>query len=402
MSNQNAVTTQPRNAAVVAKRDLKAELTGDAFRRAVAQVLPKHLTADRFVRVAIMAMTRTPKLAECDKASFFGALMSLSQYGLEPDGRRAHLIPFKNEKRGCYEVQLIIDWKGLAELAMRSGVVSYLHADVISDGDLFDYNAGQIIAHVPWFLRRDAEKPAAPGDVFAAYALAKFKDGSSKAEVLSLAEVEAIRDGSQGYKMFQKGIAKSSPWDSHFFEMAKKTAFRRLTKWLPLSPEFRDAVELDDKVDPVVDVDAAPLSADFQVQLAAPEIESGEGSDEIPGAEAPPRNSTQETATEAGNVTAAPQGEGSAAPAGATTQAATVPPAPNPRVATIRKQLSRAGLTEGDAVTQIHKMFPNTEGCNSLDDVQEIAPNVINALMRGWESFVNATRKSKGVEAPQQ
>lgn len=388
---------------MVAKRDLKTELTGDAFRRAVAQVLPKHLTADRFVRVAILAMTRTPKLAECDKSSFFNALMALSQYGLEPDGRRAHLIPFENKKRGCYEVQLIIDWKGLAELAMRSGVVSYLHADVVSDGDRFDYNAGQIIAHVPWFLRRDDEKPAAPGEVFAVYALARFKDGSSKAEVLSLAEVEAIRDGSQGYKMFQKGFAKSSPWESHFFEMAKKTAFRRLTKWLPLSPEFRDAVELDDKVDPVVDVDAAPLSADFQVQLAAPEIESGEGSDEIPGAETPQptTNTKTETATDAGTV-AGPQGEGSAAPAGATTQAAPVPPASNPRVATIRRQLSRAELTEGDAVTQIHKMFPNTQGCNSLDEVQEIAPNVINSLMRGWESFVNATRKSKGVEAPQQ
>ena len=138
------------------------------------------------------------------------------------------------------------------------------------------------------------------------------------------------------------------------------------------------------------------------VRLSPPAL-LAEASEPIQGAETPqPTTTTKtETATDAGTV-AGPQGEGSAAPAGATTQAATVLPASNPRVSTIRRQLSRAELTEGDAVTQIHKMFPNTQGCNSLDEVQEIAPNVINSLMRGWESFVNATRKSKGVEAPQQ
>jgi hypothetical protein len=145
--------------------------------------------------------------------------------------------------------------------------------------------------------------------------------------------------------------------------------------------------------------DLKPANATVEPKVGKPFAES----DEIPGAETPQptTNTKTETATDAGTV-AGPQGEGSAAPAGATTQAATVPPASNPRVATIRKQLSRAELTEGDAVTQIHKMFPNTQGCNSLDEVQEIAPNVINSLMRGWESFVNATRKSKGIEAPQQ
>src|SRR3974390_1780102 len=125
------------------KRSIKETLEGDQFKQAVAKVLPKHLTPDRFVRVAIMAMTRKPKLAQCDEASFFQELMSLSQYGLEPDGRRAHLIPFENRKRKCGEFQLVIDYKGLGELVMRSGIVSYVHADVVCENDVFDYNCGE-------------------------------------------------------------------------------------------------------------------------------------------------------------------------------------------------------------------------------------------------------------------
>lgn len=110
---------------------LRNELESAAFKEAVAKVLPKILPPERFVRVACTAMTRTPKLRECDRASFFSAMLALAQTGLEPDGRRAHLIPFENRKRGIVECQLIIDYKGLAELAMRSGLLSCLHADVV-------------------------------------------------------------------------------------------------------------------------------------------------------------------------------------------------------------------------------------------------------------------------------
>jgi len=263
---------------------LKLELEGEAFRRAVAAVLPKHLTAERFVRVAILAMTRTPKLAQCDKASFFQALMQLSQFGLEPDGRRAHLIPFENRKRGVVECQLIIDWKGLAELAMRSGVVSNLHADVVRDGDKFDYSAGRIHSHVPWFLRRDAEKPRDAGEVFAVYAVAQFRDGSAKAEVMSIEDVESVRRRSKA--------ANAGPWVTDYMEMAKKTVFRRLSKWLPLSPEFRDAVDADDRSD-AIDTQVTPVGAsiDFQIPSPAPE-ESNDAAppDEIPGAEMHPES----------------------------------------------------------------------------------------------------------------
>lgn len=240
MTTENTTTA-------VEKKDVKAltlrgEIEGDAFKNAVAQILPSILTPERFVRVAITAMMRTPKLKDCDRPSFFKCLMDLAQLGLEPDGRRAHLIPFENRKRGCMECQLIIDYKGLAELVYRSGMVSYIHADVVCEKDEFVYDRGQLVKHVPnWKEKR--------GEVYAAYALCRFKDGGEKCEVMSRDEIEGIRKRSRA--------GNSGPWVSDWQEMAKKTAFRRLSKWLPLSAEVRDALDKDDDI---IDVAAGPVA----------------------------------------------------------------------------------------------------------------------------------------------
>jgi recombination protein RecT len=258
-----AITTAPQKTLTIRDR-----LEGDAFKQAVAKALPAHLKPDRFIRVALTAMTRTPKLAQCDQASFFQCLLTLSQYGLEPDGRRAHLIPFENRKRGVTECQLIIDWKGLSELVYRSGLVSTLHADVVREGDIFNYSMGTLKEHVPHFLRRDHGKPEKAGDVMAAYATATMRDGTgSKTEVMSREQIEGIRGRSRA--------GQSGPWTTDWDEMAKKTAFRRLSKWLPLSSELHEAVEADDDavdIQTSVVARAEPLNP-FQLPDSAPDVE---------------------------------------------------------------------------------------------------------------------------------
>lgn len=154
-------------------------------------------------------------------------LLDLSAYGIEPDGRRAHLIPYGNQ---C---TLILDWKGLAELAMRSGIISKLHADIVCENDVFDYNLGEIVQH-----KIDFKAPR--GEMYAAYAMAVTKDGPVFVAVLNKEEIDGIRRRSKS--------GSSGPWQTDYNEMAKKTAFRRLAKWLPLSAEFRDAVDKDDDV----------------------------------------------------------------------------------------------------------------------------------------------------------
>ena len=56
------------NTQVSTKRDIMSWLTGDDMKKQFALALPKHLTADRMVRVALTAFTRTPKLLECTRA----------------------------------------------------------------------------------------------------------------------------------------------------------------------------------------------------------------------------------------------------------------------------------------------------------------------------------------------
>jgi recombination protein RecT len=232
--------------------NVRSMLTGETIKDQLKMILPKHVTPERMVRVALTALTRTPKLAECEAASFHRCLMDCSQWGLEPDGRRAHLIPFWNSKRNVTECQLIIDYKGLAELCYRSGVVQRVHADVVRAGDLFVYSMGEVKEHVPHFLRQDTSKPENAGLVIAAYCIVSLVGGITKAEVMSREDVERIRNRSKA--------AKSGPWVTDWDEMAKKTVFKRVSKWLPLSAEIRDAIEHDD--DNLADViDATPRPA---------------------------------------------------------------------------------------------------------------------------------------------
>lgn len=218
---------------------LKAILSGEQMREQFAKALPKHLSTDRFIRCSLTALTRTPKLNDCTQESFMKCLLDLSAFGLEPDGRRAHLIPYGNQ---C---TLIIDWKGLAELAMRSGIIAKLHADIVCDNDIFTYDMGEVTTHtIDWKNPR--------GEMYAAYAMAQTKTGEKFFAVMSKDEIEAIRKRSRA--------GNNGPWQSDYNEMAKKTAFRRLAKWLPLSAEFRDANDKDYDAEETAPRDVTPAS----------------------------------------------------------------------------------------------------------------------------------------------
>ena len=234
---------------------IRDRLQSDAFRDQIAMVLPNHIKPERMVRVACTAMLRTPKLAECDQTSFFNAMLQLSQWGLEPDGRRAHLIPFRNNKEGRTECQLILDYKGLVELILRTGSVSGIHADKVCDADEFVYDCGQVVKHTI-----DFRKPR--GEAYAYVCIITRKDGSKKCEVMTRDEVDAIRKRSKS--------ASNGPWVTDFDEMAKKTVFKRASKWCELSSEIRDAFEHDDHDTVDGRVTRSAVTADEIGRLLAP------------------------------------------------------------------------------------------------------------------------------------
>jgi recombination protein RecT len=140
-------------------------------------------------------------------------------------------------------------------LILRSGSVASIHADKVCDADEFVYDCGQIVSH-----KIDFRKPR--GEVFAYYAIITRKDGTKKCEVMSLDEVNAIRKRSKS--------ANAGPWVTDFDEMAKKTVFKRASKWCELSSEIRDAIEHDDR--DIVDgrVTRSAVTADDIGRLLAP------------------------------------------------------------------------------------------------------------------------------------
>jgi recombination protein RecT len=214
----------------------------ETYKSEIARALPRHMTADRMARIALTEFRKNPALMKCDPATLFGAVIQCSQLGLEPGGTMGHayLIPFENRKRGTTDVQFILGFRGMLDLARRSGQIVSISAREVCANDTFSYRYGidETIEHVP----ADGNR----GELTHVYAVAKLKDGGVQFEVLTRAQIEEIRDNSQGYKTAVRYNRTDSPWISHFTEMAKKTAIRRLFKYLPVSIEIQRAVGLDE------------------------------------------------------------------------------------------------------------------------------------------------------------
>jgi recombination protein RecT len=205
--------------------------------------LPKHLNADRMIRVVLTALTTQPMLQQCDVPSIAKAVIEAAQLGLEPDGilGYAYLIPFRNTKRNCLEAKMMVGYRGYLALARRSGQLKSLDVDVICEKDRFEYQKGSEpkLTHVPALL-------GPRGKVIGAYACARLTDGGVQFEVLSLDYIEQIRSSSRA--------ADNGPWATHFEAMAKKTAIRALAKYLPLSVEFQQAAVRDEYTEAGLDV----------------------------------------------------------------------------------------------------------------------------------------------------
>lgn len=224
------------NGAIISKPDDLQDLLKKMMPQ-LKMVLPRHLTPERLVRIALTAIRSQPKLLQCDKYSILKAVMESAQLGLEPDGLLGHayLIPYWNSKRKCYEAQLQVGYRGFLDLARRSGQVSHIFAQVVYEKDHFKFTYGTdpSLEHVP-------AAAADRGEKIAAYAIAYLTDGRTPFEVMYRDQIEKIRE------MSKRADEEDSPWNTHEDEMWRKTVIRRLAKYLPLSPELTRAAVLDE------------------------------------------------------------------------------------------------------------------------------------------------------------
>ena len=201
---------------------------------AIAKALPSTITPERFTRMATTAVTMNPDLGMCTPASFIGAMLQAAALGLEPNTAlgQAYLIPYNNYKTQSKEAQFQIGYRGLIELAHRSGEFKSIEAHVVYENDEFEYELGlePKLKHKPAMKNR--------GKITWVYAVYKLKSGGYGFEVMS---VEDINEHRQKYSK-----AAKSPWDTAWEGMAKKTVIKQALKYAPLKSEFVKAMVNDD------------------------------------------------------------------------------------------------------------------------------------------------------------
>ena len=217
-----------------------------------ARALPAVITPERFTRIVLTAIRGNKTLSQCDQASFLAAAMQSAQLGLEPNTPlgQAYLIPYKNNKKQCIECQFQIGYKGLIDLAYRSGEVSIIQAQTVYERDEFIYELG--------LEAKLIHKPCMKGDrgeAIAYYAIFKMKNGGENFAVMSKDDV----------KKFAKEKSKAyddGPWKTDFDAMAKKTVLKQVLKYAPIHSEsFATAMQNDERY-LVVDKDTGEVMAD--------------------------------------------------------------------------------------------------------------------------------------------
>lgn len=266
--------------------DLKALFESPAIVKRLMDVVPKHVTPDRLLKVALSSIMKTPKLLECTQQSLIQAIIQLGEVGLEPGGGLglAYLVPYNNKVKGAdgrerwvMMAQAIIGFRGYIHLARQSGELKAVRTRIVHEKDKFKVRFGLVeeLEHIP-------SEEMDPGKPRLVYCVADFKDGGHHMEIMTWAEVQKIRARSKA-KDF-------GPWVTDEEEMAKKTVVRRSQKYWPLASELvGKANDIDDGANVVDTTFTHSVAASMAPQLAvveAPMLEEGE-TDYVPGNEDP-------------------------------------------------------------------------------------------------------------------
>lgn len=230
-------TQNGTNGAHLARRnDLKSFLDAPAVRAKLAEAAGRAMKPEDLIRLALVAASRTPDLKKCSNESILRSLLDAAALGIKPGGLmgRGYLVPRKNNKNNTVECNFDPGWRGLIDIARRSGQIRRIEAHVVYQKDEFHFERNPLttLRHVP----TDDEDP---GPVTRAYAVAEFTGGEVQIEIVPKRDLDKIR----------KLGAGGGPWSSWYDEMARKTAVRRLCKYLPYDPQLDAAIEASDRSD---------------------------------------------------------------------------------------------------------------------------------------------------------
>lgn len=203
--------------------------------------------AQRAWKVAYVLVRRTPDLQRCSVESIVSGMLESAQAGLEL-GTEAYLVPFKNKDTGQLEASFIADWKGLVRLAVREGVLTGGHGDLVYPGDEYLYertSEGVTFRHVRQRFGARAKQDNLEAHVKAGcqgvYFIGYRPDGAPPVvEELSVSDVEYVR------KTYSK--QPNSPlWAKRWSAGAIKTATKQAMKLVPRTARLEHVIELDNR-----------------------------------------------------------------------------------------------------------------------------------------------------------
>lgn len=243
-------TTQNPGTALAEKTDLTKAVLNVAGLRAALKVgwktisgsLPTNMKEERFFNLVLGQAVKDSGVFKCTGISILNALQQAASLGLEVNAAtgEAYLIPFNDTRKGETIATLVPGYKGLAKLAHQSPDVLKVSARLAYEGEKFKvyYGTRDEIEHEP-----DFDVARTPEKVVAAYAIAEMRGGAVQFEVMTRRQLDDLKKRSLA-KTYGKG-----PWATDTEEMYRKTPFRRLCKYLPLTPQLAEAIELADRAE---------------------------------------------------------------------------------------------------------------------------------------------------------
>lgn len=201
--------------------------TRDAFEACLVERSLNFEAEAGFAIQIIGASEYALKVARENRQAVVNAVTNVAAIGLSlnPAKRHAYLVPRKGAG-GKPQICLDISYIGLVELAAACGAIQVAQARIVRANDIFvDEGPGERPTHKcnPFDKGR--------GEIIGVYITAKLASGDWHTEIMSVDEVNAIRDRSEAWKSLAAGKIKSCPWSTDWEEMAKKTVAKRASKW---------------------------------------------------------------------------------------------------------------------------------------------------------------------------
>jgi len=203
----------------------------------IRELLPPVLKhqADWFVKRALMTFSQSDQLRKCSASSFITAVLKGAEIGLPIDGKLGYAVSYFNSKKGELEAQFQPSYMGLVVVAKRSGQIINCYSGMIYEHDHFTHarHGDKCQLDHTWDFGQDRGAP------LGAYAVVTLPGGEWTYDLMSLADLDAIRNRSKA--------SGSGPWVTDTDEMRKKTVLRRALKLYCNDPGFVQAAELDDQ-----------------------------------------------------------------------------------------------------------------------------------------------------------